>query len=148
MHIFAIPQKRTLIFQVILFRGNVLTNYRKRECFEIHWSLLDNAKLWIKLATSKQWFRKKWLKWLQCRIISAFQNCSRLVNRTHFGFWATLVYFSDQLSPVSFSTINSIWSWFSFALGEFIHQQIPSMVESEFCTFPWVSALMLFHGSM
>ena len=39
----------------------------------------------MNFVTSKQWFRKKWLKSLQCRIISAFQNCATFENRKHFG---------------------------------------------------------------
>ena len=35
-HIFALLQKRTYIFPVFLFRGNMPTHYRKRELLEIY----------------------------------------------------------------------------------------------------------------
>ena len=35
-NIFALPQKRTYIFPVFLFRGNMPTHYRKRELLEMY----------------------------------------------------------------------------------------------------------------
>ena len=88
--ILALSQKRTMYFKYILFRGNMISHYCKRE---YTWNTLFPFGIMpifqyfqMDFATSKQRFRKKWLKSLQCRIISAFQNCATFENWTNFGF--------------------------------------------------------------
>ena len=86
---FYITPKENIVFEVHLFCGNILSLYCERE---YTWNTLFPFGIMpifqyfqMDFATSKQRFRKKWLKSLQCRIISAFQNCSKFVNRTFFG---------------------------------------------------------------
>ena len=94
--ILALSQKRTMYFKYILFCGNMISHYCKRE---YTWNTLFPFGIMpifqyfqMDFATSKQRFRKKWLKSFQCRITSAIQNCSRFVIWTGFDKkWSTLL---------------------------------------------------------
>ena len=130
--ILAISQKRTKYFKYILFRGNMISHYCKRE---YTWNTLFPFGImpifqWFQMdfATSKQMFRKKWLKSLQCRIISAFQNCATFENRKHFG--KHFIVLNNPTKHILFLSIDLI---------RFIYQMCmyyaPLLFIDSFCSF-------------
>ena len=103
-----------MYFKYILFCSNVISYYRERE---YTWNTLFSFGIMpifqyfqMDFATSKQRFRKKWLKSLQCRIISAFQNCSKFVNRTYFG--KRFIVLNNPNSPTTYFQTTRFFNWF------------------------------------